>query len=79
MDAAELQALGAVDRHQPHGVEMLGGCRKLTQVTIVAETDKPAHPIEHTRDRQPAAGRLDPQEVEELPDRDTPRAIGEVI
>ena len=28
MDAAELQALGAVDGHQTHGVEMLGGRRQ---------------------------------------------------
>ena len=78
MYAAELQALGAVDGHQPHRVEMLRGRRQLAQVAIIAEADKPAHTIEQARDRQPASGRLDPHEVEKLPDRDAARAIGEI-
>ena len=51
MDATELQALGAVDGHQSHGVEMLRGRRQLAQVAIVTEPDKPAHAIEQPRDR----------------------------
>ena len=51
---------------------------KLAQVAIIAEADKPAHTIEQARDGQPASGRLDPHEIEELPDRDAARAIGEV-
>ncbi len=50
MNAAELQALGAVDGHQTHRIEMLRRRRQLAQVAIIAETDKPAHTIEQARD-----------------------------
>ena len=73
------QALGAMDGHQPHGVEMLGGRRQLAQVAVVAEPHEPAHTIEQARDGQPASGRLYPHKVEELPDRDAPCAVGEIL
>ena len=55
------------------------GRRQLAQVAIVAEPHEPAHTIEHAHDWQSAARRLDPQEVEKLPDRNPARAIGKVL
>ena len=45
VDGAELQALGPVDDHQPHRVEVLRCRRQLAEIAIVAETHKSANAI----------------------------------
>ena len=51
MNHRKLQALSAVDRHQPDGINALRGRGQLPEITFVTEAKQPAHPVEQTHDR----------------------------
>ena len=70
MHRAKLQALGTVDRHQPHRVNSPRCRRKLPKVTIVAQSQQPSHALKKAGHRQSGGRRLDADKIQELPNRD---------
>ena len=57
MDGLELEALAAMHRHQPHGIQMQRGGRDLAQIALLGQQDELAHTIQRPLDRQAAADR----------------------
>jgi len=78
MDGAEFKTLAPVNRHEPHGIDALRRGRQFAQVSLVGKQNEPANAIKEPRNWQACAGRLRPDEIHELPNRDTARPLGYV-